>query len=54
MLKSQDQLVEVAEGLVADLATSQPAQRWAREATFHLVFAQTSALRRAVLSTTGS
>ena len=49
--------VEITSTLVVSLggsalATSQPAQRWAREATFHLVFAQTSDLRRAVLSTT--
>jgi len=49
--------VEITSTLVVSLggsalATSQPAQRWAREATFHLVFAQTADLRRAVLSTT--
>ncbi len=51
--------VEITSTLVVSLggsalATSQPAQRWAREATFHLVFAQTSDLRRAVLSTTAA
>lgn len=49
--------VEITSTLVVSLggsalATSQPAQRWAREAIFHLVFAQTSDLCQAVLSTT--
>ncbi|MEO5680815.1 MAG: acyl-CoA dehydrogenase family protein [Acidimicrobiales bacterium] len=48
--------VEITSTLVVSLggsamATSQPAQRWAREATFHLVFAQTADLRRAALAT---
>lgn len=47
--------VEITSTLVASaggsaMALSQPAQRWAREATFHLVFAQTIDLRSAVLS----
>jgi len=47
--------VEITSSLVASLgglamSTSHPAQRWAREATFHLVFAQTSGLREAVLA----
>lgn len=51
--------VEITSSLIVSLggsalATSQPAQRWAREATFHLVFAQTSDLRQAVLAATGT
>ncbi len=51
--------VEITSTLVVSLggsalALSQPAQRWAREATFHLVFAQTADLRQAVLAATGS
>ena len=51
--------VEITSTLVASLGgsamtTSEPAQRWAREATFHLVFAQTSGLRAAVLATAAS
>jgi len=49
--------VEITSTLVVSLggsalATSQPAQRWAREATFHLVFAQTVDLREAGLTAT--
>jgi len=49
--------VEITSTLVVSLggsalATSHPAQRWARESIFHLVFAQTSGLCRAVLSAT--
>ena len=48
--------VEITSTLVVSLggsalAMSAPAQRWAREATFHLVFAQTASLRTAVLAT---
>jgi len=51
--------VEITSTLVVSLggsalATSQPAQRWAREATFHLVFAQTADLREAVLTATAT
>ena len=51
--------VEITSTLVASLGgsamtMSDPAQRWAREATFHLVFAQTSGLRAAVLATAAS
>lgn len=51
--------VEITSTLVVSvggsaLATSEPAQRWAREATFHLVFAQTSDLREAVLAATAT
>ncbi len=47
--------VEITSALVASLggkamALSHPAQRWAREAMFHLVFAQSGALRAATLS----
>lgn len=47
--------VEVTTALVASLggramALTHPAQRWAREAVFHLVFAQTAALRSATLA----
>ncbi len=48
--------VEITSALVTSLggkamALSHPAQRWAREAMFHLVFAQTGALRAATLAT---
>ena len=48
--------VEITSALVASLGgralvRSHPAQRWAREAMFHLVFAQTGALRAATLAT---
>ncbi|MDP9420462.1 MAG: acyl-CoA/acyl-ACP dehydrogenase, partial [Actinomycetota bacterium] len=47
--------VEVTSALVTSLGgkamvLSHPAQRWAREAMFHLVFAQTGALRSATLA----
>ena len=47
--------VEITSALVASLGgkamvLSHPAQRWAREAMFHLVFAQTGALRAATLA----
>jgi len=47
--------VEITSTLVVSLggsalSMSQPAQRWAREATFHLVFAQTAGLRAAALA----
>ncbi len=51
--------VEITSTLVVSLGgaamtMSEPAQRWAREATFHLVFAQTAGLRSAVLAATTS
>ena len=51
--------VEITSTLVVSLggkamAMSAPAQRWAREAMFHLVFAQTAGLREAVLAATPS
>ena len=47
--------VEITSALVTSLggkamALAHPAQRWAREAMFHLVFAQTAALRRTTLA----
>lgn len=47
--------VEITSALVTSLggkamALTHPAQRWAREAMFHLVFAQTGALRQATLT----
>lgn len=47
--------VEITSMLVVSMGgsamvMSEPAQRWAREATFHLVFAQTSGLRAATLA----
>ncbi|HSH23193.1 MAG TPA: acyl-CoA dehydrogenase family protein [Acidimicrobiales bacterium] len=50
--------VEITSALVTSLggkamALSHPAQRWAREAMFHLVFAQTGALRATTLATLG-
>lgn len=47
--------VEITSALVTSLggkamALAHPAQRWAREAMFHLVFAQTAALRQATLA----
>ena len=51
--------VEITSTLVVSLGgsamtMSAPAQRWAREAMFHLVFAQTAGLREAVLAATPS